>query len=68
MTRVPTVRTADVARVVKALAANGRGVARILIRPSEVEIIPGALTDGEPAPQLSDLDAWREKRRGGRAS
>jgi integrase len=28
MTRVPTVRSADVARVVKALKANGRGVAR----------------------------------------
>lgn len=68
MTRVPTVRSADVDRVLKAMKRNGTGVARIFLRPGEVEIIPGALTDDGPAPQLSDLDAWREKRRGGRAS
>lgn len=68
MTRVPTVRTADVARVLKAMKAEGRGVARIFIRPSEVEIIPGALTDDGAAPQLSDLDAWRNRKRGAGAA
>jgi hypothetical protein len=64
MPRVPTVRQADLDRVLKAMKANGRGVARIEIRPGEVIIIPGALTEEGPSPQLSDLDAWREKQRG----
>lgn len=68
MPRVPTVRQADLDRVMKALKANGQGAARIEVRPGEVIIIPGALTDGEPSPHLSDLDAWRERKRGRSAS
>lgn len=68
MPRVPTIRQADLDRVWKMLKANGRGVARIEVRPGEVILIPGPLTDGEPSPQLSDLDAWRNRKRGAGAA
>lgn len=65
MPRVPTVRKADLDRVLKALADAGQPVAGVVVKPGgEVHILTG-----EPAkPSLSALDGWREKQRGDRAA
>lgn len=79
MSRVPTVRQADLDRVLKALKAAGYGPASIVVRPGgEVVITPGpavagnagALTPEEPAAKPEDLDGWRARKRerGGRAA
>lgn len=62
VSRVPTVRKADLDRVLKSLADHGQRPGTIIVRPSgEVEITP-ALT-GEPAGgQGDDLDEWRRRR------
>lgn len=66
MARKPTVRSADLDRVLKALDAAGHQVAGVKILPGgEVHILTGA---PQSAP-LSALDAWREKNgRGDRAA
>jgi hypothetical protein len=68
MPRVPTVRQADLARVIKALIDAGQGVARVIVRPGGVvEIVPG-LTPPAPAPEPTPLDAWRGRKRGDHAA
>jgi hypothetical protein len=68
MPRVPTVRKADLDRVLKALKDNGQAAVRVEMLGNAVTIFPGSLTGDAPSPHLSELDAWREKRRGGRAT
>jgi hypothetical protein len=65
MSRVPTVRKADLDRVLKALADRGQHAATIIVRPGgEVEITPALTTDAPGAQGGDELAAWREKRRG----
>jgi hypothetical protein len=70
MSRGPGVRQADIDRAVAVLQARGLGIARIEVQAGGVvHVIPGApLTKPDPSEQPADLDSWREKRRGGRAS
>jgi hypothetical protein len=71
MPRVPTVRQADLDRALRALKAQGLGVARIEVRPGgEVVIVPGPLTPAEPPREVSDLERFRAEKaaRGGRAT
>lgn len=76
MPRGPTTRRADLDRALAALDAAGYAPGRVVITPGGgVEIIPTAkpaagkppLTDTPPAPQVSDLDSWRERKGGRRA-
>lgn len=76
MSRVPTVRKADLDRALRAIAAAGLGVAEIRVRPGgEIIITPGPkpntaapLTpEAEPAPP-ADLDQWRARKNGRRAA
>jgi hypothetical protein len=73
VTRVPTVRKADLVRVLKALADRGLAAGSVLVRPGgDVVITPtiaGALTVGPiipPDAEAQNLDEWREKKRGRR--
>jgi hypothetical protein len=75
MSRVPTVRKADLDRVLAALKAQGLQPASVVVRPGgEVVITPGvAAADLTPtgAPVVADpLDTWRagKKSRGDRAA
>jgi len=74
MSRVPTVRKADLDRVLKALKAAGQVAACVVVRPGgDVVITPApadqpraALTvvsaDGQP----DNLDSWRARKDGRR--
>lgn len=81
MTRVPTVRKADLDRAIKALADAGMTVAAVEVRPGGQVVItpkpaPTALTADDLASQPpepsqgppEDLDAWRHRKRGHRAA
>lgn len=76
MSRVPTVRGADLDRVFKALAKAGLTASQIVVRPGgEVVISPQSaqapgLTDEQPAGEVSDLERFRaeKKQRGLRAA
>lgn len=58
MTRVRTVTTAKMARVLKALAGGGHDVARIELKPNgDVFIVPNT-----KATDVTDLDSWRQAR------
>lgn len=62
MSRVPTVRKADLDRVLKALRDDGLAPGRIVVRPGgEVEITP-ALTVASAMPQAGSLDERRARR------
>jgi len=78
MARVPTVRKADLDRVLAALAAAGQVATRVEVRPGGVVVIvPGAAPDpaaretGSPAgltlvapdAQPATLEEWRERRK-----
>lgn len=54
MSRVATVRKADLDRVLKALRDAGQTVGKVLVRPGEVEILPGS-----PEAALTPLEQWR---------
>jgi hypothetical protein len=70
MPRGPTLRQADVERVIRALAAHGLAPGRIEIAPGgTVVITPAPLTapdGGVPMPDqaVSSLDDWRARKRG----
>jgi hypothetical protein len=76
MPRGPTLRQADVERVIRALAAHGLAPSRIEIAPGGgVVIIPRpAAADAAPlTPPLdgvsvTSLDLWRAKKRGAGAN
>lgn len=58
MSRVATVRKADLDRVLKALRDDGQTVGRVEIEPSgKVVILPGA-----PEGALTPLEKWRAQR------
>lgn len=62
MSRVPTVRKADLDRVLKALADAGQRVARIEVKPGgQVDIIPADLTSANVT-SLNALDRRRAER------
>lgn len=75
MPRVPTVRAADLDRVLKALAKAGQVAGRVEVRPGgEVVIIPKAapiagaadpadLTPDMPPGEVSDLERFRAEKR-----
>lgn len=72
MTRVPTIRQAAVARVLKALKAEGFDAAQIVMRPTGEVVITAGAGIGPPAAQpLSatptpskpdNLDDWRARK------
>jgi hypothetical protein len=69
MSRTPTLRKADLDRVLKALADKGLGVASVVVRPGgEVVITPTALTGQGPPVHVSALDSYRERKRGAGAA
>lgn len=69
MPRRPAVSRAAIERSIKALEAEGLGVAGVLHRPGgEVLILTGAPQAPQLIPPADPLDAWREKRRGLRAA
>jgi hypothetical protein len=79
MPRAPTIRAADLDRVLKALAKAGQTVDRVEVRPGgSVLIVPkpaparaptaaadpaATLTPEPPARDVSDLDRFREEKR-----
>ena len=67
MPRAATVRQADINRAVAALRAAGVGVARVVIRPGEVEIIPGLLNPAPPR-EGDALSEWRARKDARRAA
>ena len=73
MSRVPTVRAADLARTLAALKACGFGPARVELQPGGgIVITPGPLTAGgagvTPAEPVDDLTVWRRKKHGRHAA
>lgn len=76
MSRVPTVRKADLDRVLKALKDAGLTCGAVLVRPGgEVVITPAPAGEAPPTltatpagEQPADLDSWRVRKDGRRAS
>lgn len=63
MSRVPTVRKADLDRSLAALKAAGHDIAGVTIKPGgEVMILTGAPTMPHQSVPKSALDVWRETR------
>lgn len=67
MTRTPTIRKADLDRVLKAIKDAGQEVGSIVVRPGGVVEITPALTTGGSAAQRDELAQWRERRNARRA-
>lgn len=68
MSRVPTVRKADLDRAIKALRDAGYSVQRIEARPGGVLLIIPALTGAAGGGQVDDLDQRRQRRNAERAA
>lgn len=62
MPRVPTVRKADLDRVLRALTDAGQRAASVVVRPGGEIVITPALTADTSGQQVDDLTAWRTNR------